>query len=161
VKALLVATAVAAAASPTPAQIRADVKRAERSPTLWATVNVCDTRAHRDQIWIRGQMPALGFPADLRMTVKLAYYDAGRGRFLPVPHLLKRLRLGTVTHGTVQQGAEFSFAPPVTLSGSITFEWRRAGRLLASVTKLTSGHDHGVDDGDPKGYSAATCTIGR
>ncbi len=160
-KALLLAAAAAATTSPTPAQIHADVKRAERSPALWATVNVCDTKAHRNQIGIRGQMPGLGFPAQLRMTIRLAYYDAQAARFLPVPHVATRLKLGTVTHGTVQQGAEFSFSPPVTLSGSITFVWRRGGKRLGSVTKLTSGGKKGVDGGDPRGFSAATCTIGN
>ena len=147
------------ATTPAPAQIRADVRRAERSPTLWATVNVCDTKAHPGTSGIRGQMPALGFPAQLSMTVRLDYYDAGTGTFKPVPGVTKRLAQGTVTHGTVQDGVQLSFSPSVTLSGVVTFQWRRGGKLLGSVTKMTSAGDKGVDDGDPRGYSAATCTI--
>jgi hypothetical protein len=160
VKALLLAAVAAATPSPTPAQVHTDLKRAERSRALWATIDFCDTKAHRDEIGIRGQMPALGFPTELSMMVKLAYYDTTRGRFVPVPHVARRLVLGTATNGTVQDGVGFSFSPPVTLSGSISFQWRRRGKLIGSTTRLTSGHDKGVDDGDPRGYSAATCTIG-
>jgi hypothetical protein len=147
------------ATTPPPAQIRADVRRAERSPTLWATINVCDTKAHPGTIGIRGQMPALGFPAQLSMTVTLQYYDADTGTFKPVPGVTKRVALGTVTHGTVQDGVQLSFSPPVTLSGVVTFQWRSGRKLLGSTTKMTSAADKGVDDGDPRGYSAATCTI--
>ena len=147
------------ATTPPPAQIRADVRRAERSRALWATVNICDTRAHRGVIGIRGQVPALGFPTQLEMTIRLQYYDTGRGAFVAIPHLSKRLSLGTAANGTIQGGAAFSFSPPVTLSGAITFSWRHRGRLIASTTRRTSAGAHGVDDGDPKGYSAATCTI--
>lgn len=145
--------------APAPAQIRADVRRAEHSRALWATVNVCDTKAHPDAIGIRGQMPALGFRAQLQMTIHLQYYDAQQGTFVAIPHLSKRMALGTAATGTVQEGAAFSFNPPVTLSGTITFSWLRHGRLIASTTRRTSAGDRGVDDGDPKGYSAATCTI--
>jgi hypothetical protein len=42
----------------------------------------------------------------------------------------------------------------------ITFQWRLHQRLLGSVTQLTSADIHGVDDGDPKSCSAASCAIG-
>src|SRR6516165_1209759 len=59
---------------PTAAQMRAAVQRAERSKYLWATVNICNTKRHPHAIGVRGQMPALGFPALLQMTVHLKYW---------------------------------------------------------------------------------------
>lgn len=159
-KGLFIAAAAAAAAgSPTPAQIRTDVARAEHSRSLWATVNFCNTKHHPHQIGIRGQMPALGFPAQLQMTVKLRYWDTTSHRFQPIPNLSRRIVLGTVSYGTVQQGVRLTFAPPVLLSGTISFSWQRHGKTLATVTKPTTRGNTGVDDGDPKGYSAATCRI--
>jgi hypothetical protein len=71
----------------------------------------------------------------------------------------QHVALGTVELGTVQPGVEFTFQPTVTLAGSITFQWPLHHRLLGSVTQLTSANIRGVDDGDLKGYSAASCTI--
>ena len=58
----------------------------------------------------------------------------------------------------MQQGAEFTFQPTVTLAGSITFQWPLHHRLLGSLTQLTSANIHAVDD-DLKGDSAASRTI--
>jgi hypothetical protein len=156
-----VPVAVAAAAGPSPSQIKTALARATHSRTLWATINVCDTARHPDQIGVRGQMPALGFPAQLQMTVRLSYWDFTTHRFVRIPHVSKTLALGTATHGTVQDGVSFRFAPPVILSGAITFQWRSGRAVLASVTRQTSGGDRGVDDGDPRGASAATCSMGE
>jgi hypothetical protein len=110
-------------------------------------------------IGIRGQMPGLGFPAQLQMTVQLYYYSQDTYRFRPDPGTSKRVPLGTFTAGTIQGGVEFTFNPPVTLAGSVTFQWRYHGKLLASVVRQTTRGDKGVDAGDPRGYSAATCVI--
>jgi hypothetical protein len=155
--------ALAAAARhkpPSPAQIRAAVARATSSRSLWATVNICNTRQHPGVIGIRGQMPALGFPAQLKMTVRLYYWSFAASRFVSLPKVAEPIPLGTVSNGTVQEGAEFTFKPPVILSGAITFQWSTGGRVLATVTKLTSHGDRGVDGADPPGYSTATCRIG-
>ena len=153
--------AAAASESPSPSQERAAIRRATHSRTLWATVNICNTRHHPDVIGLRGQMPALGFPAAQEMTVRLFYWNFKRSRFELIQGVEQRLSLGTITHGTVQAGAEFRFKPPVILSGEITFRWYREGRLLASITRLTSHGDRGVNDSDPPGYSTATCRMGE
>jgi hypothetical protein len=146
---------------PSAAQIRTDVANAVHSPTLWATVNICDTPADPGVLGIRGQMPALGFPAQLSMTVRLYYWSFKTSSFQPVAGVEKHIVLGTVTSGTIQDGATFTFKPPVILEGSITYHWRYQGKLLASVTKATSHGDKGVQDGDPSGYSTATCRMGE
>jgi hypothetical protein len=159
VSALAAATLAAASAAPapTPVQVARAVARATHSRTLWATVNVC--RSHRGVIGIRGQMPALGFPARLTMTVRVRYWDASKRRFEPVPRVAKLLRLGTVSHGTVQDGVEYTFAARARLAGSITFAWYRRGKLIGTATRATRGGVSGVADSQPRGYSAATCRI--
>ena len=146
---------------PTKAQIRADVAKAVRSRSLWATVNICNTKRHRDVIGIRGQMPALGFPAKLEMTIRLRYQPAPGYAFKPLPGVVQQIPLGTLTYGTIQDGATFAFKPPVVLSGAVTFQWTYRHKLLATVTKQTTAHVKGVDQSDPAGYSAASCTIAR
>jgi hypothetical protein len=145
---------------PTRAQMRAAVARAKRSRYLWATVNICDTKHHPDEIGVRGQMPALGFPATLRMTIRLDYYSLRTAAFEPDPHVQVPDLLGTFSTGLHQGGGIFQFKPPVApLMGMVTFEWRVGNRLLGRATRLSTHGDKGVDAGDPPGTSHAVCRI--
>jgi hypothetical protein len=150
-----------APANPSPAKIRAAVKKAERSHTVWATVNVCNSRGYHDDLGIRGQMPALGFAAWLSMDVKLFYYARSQKRFVPVPTSgTKLVRLGRSSSGLQQGGALFQFSPhEPTLKATITFIWRRSGQLIGRTTRTTTGGHRNADFASPPHYSAATCTI--
>jgi hypothetical protein len=65
-----------------------------------------------------------------------------------------------VISGLEQGGHTFQFAPGTgLLSGTITFRWRRAGKMIGRATKLATGGHHGVGGGDPPRHSGATCTI--
>jgi hypothetical protein len=166
---LVAATALAAAqpnafasAGPTPAQVRAAVKRAEHSRQLWTTINICNTPANPSRIGIRGQMPALGFPARLSMTVQVDYWDAAAKVFRPVPGATghAQVKLGTVLDGVEQGGHTFRFpAGTGLLSGTITFQWRRGGKVVGHISKPATGGHHGVNGGDPPHRSAASCVI--
>jgi hypothetical protein len=158
-KAILAAAAAAAALSPTPADLAQALLAAEHSPALWATVNACGPAAHPGEVGVRGQMPALGFPAQLEMTISLSYYSGSAKRFRAVPQATRRISLGTVASGTVQDGAAFRFKPPVRLEASVTFEWVRAGRVLGAVTRSTTGGHRDVDDANPAGFSESACTL--
>jgi hypothetical protein len=153
------ATARRSSKAPSAAQIRAAVRAAERSRSLWATVNICDTERHPDTIGVRGQMPSLGFPADLSMRVQIDYWSFDKNRFVSDPGVTQNVSLGSETDRLVQGGANFRFTPPVVLSGTVTFEWKLAGRVIGRATRLTGhGYKH-VDAGDPAGYSTATCRM--
>jgi hypothetical protein len=135
---------------------------AERSPQLWATINICDTRAHPNSIGIRGQMPALGFRARLVMKIQVDYWVAAAKSFKPVPGSGARAvaRLGTVVNGLQQVGHTFPFKPGAgQLSGTITFRWIRNGTTIGQISKHATGGHSSVDHGDPPHHSAATCTI--
>jgi hypothetical protein len=150
-----------ATVNPSPARIRAAVTKAERSHSLWATVNICNSRSDRNALGIRGQMPALGFPAWLSMEVKLFYYVRSQKRFAPVPTRgTKLVRLGRTSSGLQQSGALFQFSPhQPTLKATVTFIWRRSGQLLGRTTRSTTGGHRNADFASPPHYSAATCTI--
>jgi hypothetical protein len=160
----VLAAATASAASPpvvkpTRKQIRTAISEAKRSHGLWATVNICNTKRDPHQVGIRGQMPALGFPARLTMTIRLSYWSVKLSRFLPVPKVAVNLHLGMATTGFHQDGATFTFTPPVLLKGEITFRWYQGRHLLGQTTQDTKKGVKGVDQSDPRGYSAATCTM--
>jgi hypothetical protein len=151
----------ALAANPSPARIRAAVKKAESSSSLWTTVNVCNSRPYRDDLGIRGQMPALGFAAWLSMDIKLYYYLTSEKRYVPVPSRGSKLvRLGRSTSGLQQSGALFRFSPhQPKLKAIVTFIWRRSGQLLGEARRSTTAGHRNADFGSPPHYSAATCTI--
>jgi hypothetical protein len=160
--ALATAAAVPATASspppPTPRQVRAAVRKAERSKDLWATVNICNTKSHPNTIGIRGQMPSLGFAGKLTMQFRVQYWT-GKA-FTPVRGLSKTITLGTVTRGLYQAGVRFPFAPHAgLLRGSVTFEWRLRGRRVGLVTDATRTGHPDADFGDPKGFSSGVCVI--
>jgi hypothetical protein len=144
---------------PTGPQIRQAVRKAERSREVWATVNICNTRSHRHTIGIRGQLPALGFPARLYMRIQVNYWVKAKRKFMPDSHAKQALSLGTQSSGRHQAGFTWQFAPPAVLSGTVTFEWKLGRRLIGRTTRPTVRGIKNVDDSDPKGYSSATCRI--
>jgi hypothetical protein len=145
--------------SPTAAQIRAAIRRAEHSRDLWATVNICNTKHNQHIIGIRGQMPSLGFASRLSMDVQIDYWSIKDRRFKPDPGVTKLILLGQVTNGLRQGGVSFRFKPQVILSGEITFIWKRDGKVLGRAHRKTGHGLKHVDFGDPPGYSTATCRI--
>jgi hypothetical protein len=144
---------------PSRAAQRAALRQAERSRYLWATVNVCEPA--RRVVGIRGQIPALGFSTRMRMIVRFGYYPRPGSRLHLIHDASLALGVGTHASGLYQRGAEFTFtaARPVTISGSITFEWFLARRLLGSTTRAARGRVRNVQDSRPRGESAARCRI--
>jgi hypothetical protein len=157
----MLGTTPALADNPSPARIRAAVKKAEESSSLWATVNICNSRHYRNDLGIRGQMPSLGFAAWLSMDVKLYYYSPPQKRYLRVPKRGSKLvRLGRSSSGFQQSGAMFEFSShQPTLKAIVTFMWRRSGQLLGQAQRTTTAGHRNADFASPAHYSAATCTI--
>jgi hypothetical protein len=149
-----------AATNPTPAQVAKAISGARRSKALWATVNICNSRRYPNTLGVRGQMPALGFPAWLSMRIALNYYSRQKKKFVPDPGSTKIIRLGRSRSGLLQGGAVYAFRPhPGLLNATVQFFWRRSGRLLGSTTLLTTGGHSGADFGSPPHFTAAQCRI--
>jgi hypothetical protein len=162
---LAVATATASASGdggPGPRAIARAVAEAERSPQLWATVNICNSRPDPDELGVRGQMPTLGFPAHLWMEIQVNYWSAAGKRFVPIRSATatRLLSIGQVSSGLQQAGAIFPFhAHAGRLDATITFTWTRAGKTIARAGQSTTGGHPTADYGSPPHYSAARCTI--
>lgn len=148
-------------ANPTPNQIASAVHSAERSKRLWATINICDTRKHPQTIGIRGQVPALGFPASISISIGVEFWSQTAKRFTPDPKAKRVITLSRVSHGIHQRGVTFQF-PPHTgrLRGTAQFSWTMHGKVVGSTHRLTTAPHRAADFSDPAGFTAATCTIG-
>jgi hypothetical protein len=162
--AALVAAGPAAAASADvgPGRIARAVRSAERSHSLWATVNICDTRKYRNDIGVRGQMPSLGFSARLYMVVQVNYWSSKQHRFLPIQSNLAttRLSLGSSANGLEQDGAVFPFSAHTgLLNATFSFIWTRGGKVIGQTVRRTTAGHRDADHGNPPRYSAAQCRI--
>jgi opacity protein-like surface antigen len=162
----IAATTLAAAASaatsgnPTPAQIMKAVAQAERSDSLWATINICNSKRYPGTIGVRGQMPSLGFAAWLSMKIQLNYYSDNK--FVRLPNGGSHTtRLGRSAVKLQQGGATwtFTFTKPVLFNASVQFVWRRAGKLLGETTETTTAGHRAAEFGSPMHYTANQCRI--
>ncbi|HEX4011734.1 MAG TPA: hypothetical protein VHX62_17065 [Solirubrobacteraceae bacterium] len=160
---VLATLAVAAPADAVgPRQVAKAVAAAERSTSLWATINICSSRSEPDDLGVRGQMPTLGFPATLTMVVQVNYWSAPRKRFVAIKSVAasRTLKLGRLTAGLQQDGAVFPFRPHTgLLNASITFTWTRDGKVVGQVQRRTTAGHPTADFGSPPRYSAAQCLI--
>ena len=149
-------------AGPTARQIAAAVNTAERSSSLWATINACTrTRNGRVLVGFRGQMPALSFATRVQMVMSAYYYDASTRSYVQIADSSHTLSLGVLSSGTIQAGLRYTIAAPTRIEGQIVFRWLRDGVVLGSVTRTTTGGHTGVQSATPAGHSAATCSVTR
>jgi hypothetical protein len=96
------------------------------------------------------------------MRIRIDYWSSGKQAFVPVPdaHARKLVQLGHATYRSLQGGWIFVFGRGAgLLRGTVTFAWRRNGRLLGTKTAVTTGGHTRVDYADPRHHSAATCRI--
>jgi hypothetical protein len=158
--AALAPPSAALAGGPSPSRIRSAIRSAERSKQLWATINICNTRHHKREVGIRGQMPSLGFRAKMYMTFEVTYRLGTKGPFKPLPSTKATVLAGQASNKALQVGRTYPFQPSSAwLAGSVTFSWALGKRVLGSTTRETTGHHHHVDFADPPGYSRAVCRI--
>ena len=148
--------AVASLAAPAAAAARqADVDR------LWATVNVCDTAKHPNEVGIRASMPGLPRGTGRRMRFRVQWRDGLTWRYVTGAdsgwRALKRAQ-----GRAIESGWSFEFEPPskpITFRGVVRFRWMRDGRVVGRAVEITETGHRSTAGADPDGYSAATCSI--
>ena len=153
-----------AARPPSRHQIASAVRSAERSRSLWATVNICNSRRYPYRIGVRGQMPSLGFPSVMAMTVTLNSWSATDKRFVAIksPNAVDRIVLGSHRTGLEQDGTIFPFDKQATgrWNATIEFTWTVHGRIVGRAKRRTTAGHRDADFANPPHYSAAQCRIG-
>jgi hypothetical protein len=162
---LLAAAALALSAAPAHA-VQPNDKAIDKSPDLWATVNVCDTVLHPDQIGIRGSMPGLGRRAALYMRFQVHYLAKMDGKWHTIEEKADSgyVKLGVASKRVLESGWTFKFLPPPdggahTMRGAVTFVWKVNGKTVKKRREVTEAGHRSTKGADPPGFSAAICQI--
>jgi hypothetical protein len=123
---------------------------------LWATVNVCDTAAHPDEIGIRASLPAPRPRAGLRFRVQYREAASGRWRWVKGAdsrwHRARRARESGWSFEVAGQGTRI-------LRGVVNYRWKRNGKVVRRVRRVTELGHRSTVGADPADFSAATCRI--
>ena len=127
---------------------------------LWSTINICDTQRHPDQLGIRARMPGNGTKQKMWMRFFAQYQR--KGAWVSVPGAMSSWRrAGSAAYEWAERGWTFQIddldpGDGFQMRGLVKFQWRKHGEVLREKHAYTSA-GHATSDGDPKGYSAATC----
>ncbi len=160
---LLIAVLALAAAAPA-----AGARTPAEPPETWATVNVCDTLEHPNEMGIRGSMHG--------MARKTAMYMRFRVQFRRGTGPWKRARVGPAhrlglgpggvrPEGRARRGLELpvraagAAAGRTSLRGVVQFQWRRGGKVIARAKATTTADHPDTAGADPSDFSAAMCEI--
>jgi hypothetical protein len=167
-RAAVLTVAVVAVAAPGAARA-AKRPTVDKSPHLWATINICDTAKHPDTIGIRASMPGSGKRKErMYMRFQVQYWRDSAKKWAPTDATVDSgfQAVGSAKYKRRESGWNFSLTPPpegqtYRLRGIVSFEWRVGKKVVRSAAKRTrSGHRH-TSGADPRGFSAAQCTITR
>jgi hypothetical protein len=164
----IVALAAAGLAAPS-AALAADspAPTVDKSPLLWATINICDTVKHPDTIGIRASMPGSGKPTErMYMRFQVQYFRASTQTWAPTDATVDSgfQSVGSAKFRRRESGWNFSITPPPTgqtyrLRGVVSFEWRVGKKVVRKARKRTRSGHKGTFGADPKTASAAECVI--
>ena len=157
-RAPLAACLALAAALLAPAAPRRGRPSADR---LWATVNVCDTAKHPNEVGIRASMPGTPRGTARRMRFRVQWRDGDRWRYVTGADSGWR-KLTRARGRAIESGWSFEFEPPakpITFRGVVRFRWLRDGRVVGRAVEITESGHRSTAGADPAGYSAATCSM--
>jgi hypothetical protein len=167
VRTLLVAVAAAGLAAAAPATAADSKPNVEKSPLLWATVNICDTTKHPDTIGIRASMPGSGSAKEkMYMRFQVQYFRASTKKWAPADATVDSgfQSVGSSKFRRRESGWNFSITPPpdeqtYRLRGLVSFEWRVGKKVTHKAQRRTHSGHKGTFGADPKGFSSAECSI--
>lgn len=159
---LLIALVVLIVAAPATAGART-----RTPPPHWATVNVCDTLEHPNEMGIRGSMNGMTRRTAMYMRFRVQYRrENGRWRRLNSGPLTDSgwIRVAAGRKGSHDSGWSFRFQPPESggahvLRGLVQFQWRRGTKVLVRERATTASDHESTLGADPDDFSAAMCEI--
>lgn len=137
------------------------------SPRLWATINICDTALHPNGVGVRISMPGSGRAKErMFVRIRLDYWDGIALRWQPMKSGGDSgwLGLGSGSYLRRETGRTFAIDPPPTgqsfrFRGRAAYQWRLGKKVVRKAYKATAKRPVAVLGADPKGFSAAECTV--
>ena len=139
----------------------ASARTAGSADNLWATVNICDTAKHPNEVGIRASMPGVPRGAVRKMRFRVQFRDGGRWRYVTGADSGWRT-LKRSAGRAIESGWSFEFEPPaqpITFRGVVRYRWLRDGRAVRRARRITEGGHRSTRGADPANFSAATCRI--
>jgi hypothetical protein len=134
---------------------------AQAQKNLWATVNVCDTAKHPNEVGVRASMPGYPRGTTRSMRFRIQFRDGDRWRYVTGADSGWR-RLTRAHRRPVEAGWSFGFPrpdDPITFRGVVRYRWLKDGRVVGRALEITEAGHRSTAGADPSGYSAATCSI--
>lgn len=128
---------------------------------LWATVNVCDTAKHPNEVGIRASMPGTPRGTVRRLRFRVQWRDGDRWRYVSGADSGWRT-LSRARGKAIESGWSFEFEPPskpITFRGVVRFRWQRDGKIVSRAMEITETGHRSTAGADPEGFSAASCSI--
>jgi hypothetical protein len=137
---------------------------AARPRNLWATVNVCDTKASPNDMGVRARMPGDGRRHAMYMRFSAQFQSGKVWKPVSGKGASRWLYAGSSLFKTQELGYTFSFDAPragtgYTMRGLVQFQWRAKSGKVLQRTHLYTEAGHPTKGADPKNYSAAQCKI--
>ena len=134
---------------------------AQARTNLWATVNVCDTAEHPNEIGVRASMPGHPRRTGRRMRFRIQYRDGDRWRYVTGADSGWR-KLSRARGRPVEAGWSFEFPTPdspITFRGVVRYRWMKDGRVAGRAVEITEAGHRSTVGADPPNFSAATCEL--
>ncbi|HEY5344096.1 MAG TPA: hypothetical protein VIJ66_10640 [Solirubrobacteraceae bacterium] len=137
-----------------------------QSPQLWATIDVCNPSDQPNTVGVRGSIPGDEHSRDeMYMRFRLQYLDSSTKQWVDLPNGAESGYVAVGAAKTARQsGRSFQLVPvagkpAVTLRGVVSFQWRQGSTVEYTVSRPTTAGHHSLAGADPKGFSAAECTL--
>jgi hypothetical protein len=131
---------------------------------LWATVNVCDTKASPNDMGVRARMPGDGRRHRMFMRFNAQFKTGETWKAVSGKGASRWLYAGSALFKTQELGYTFSFDAPKSgssylMRGLVQFQWRSKSGKVVRRTHLYTEGGHPTKGAEPKRYSAAQCKI--
>jgi hypothetical protein len=137
-----------------------------RSSELWATIDVCNTAKQPDTVGVRGSMPGDGHARDeLMMSFRLEYLNAVN-QWVELEGAASSAFIDVGDGAATRQGGtSFTLKPHAgkstfKLRGVVLFKWMHGKTIVETARKPTTALHEATEGAEPKGFSAAECSVG-
>jgi hypothetical protein len=160
------AAATATGAHPAGRPTTAAERKLLRSPQLWATIDVCNPSDQPNTVGVRGSMPGDELSKDeMYMSFRLQYLDETTKQWVDLSKTAPAYVPVGAAKTARQGGSSFELQPvtgkpPVKLRGVVDFQWRHGATVEYTVSRPTTAGHESLAGADPKGFSAAECSLG-